>query len=66
MAEKTAFKIPTGGQMMKNEIKLAALGCLAGFSLWRAASHDDAMTMATAAITTVIFLLAAWHMWRMR
>lgn len=52
--------------MMKNEIKLAALGCLAGFSLWRVASHDDAMTVATAAITTVIFLLAAWHMWRMR
>ena len=51
---------------MKNRIRLALLGALAGYSLWRAASHDDMMTLFTAALTTVLFLLAARQVWRER
>ena len=51
---------------MKNKIRLALLGVLAGYSLWRAASHDDMMTFFTAALTTVLFLLAARQVWRER
>ncbi len=51
---------------MKNKIRLALLGALAAFSLWRAASHDDMMTLFTAALTTVLFLLAARQVWRER
>ncbi len=51
---------------MKNKIRLALLGALAGYSLWRAMSHDDMMTLFTAAFTAVLFLLALRQLWRER
>ena len=64
----TDHRLPTTTfeDIMKNKIRLALLGALAGYSLWRAASHDDMMTLFTAALTTLLFLLAARQVWRER
>ena len=47
---------------MTNTIKLLFLAILTAFALW----HDDAMTLVTAGMVTLCFVLSAWHVWRNR
>ena len=49
---------------MTNTIKLLFLAILTAFALWRTRSHDDAMTLVTAGMVTLCFVLSAWHVWR--
>lgn len=51
---------------MTNTIKLFFLAILNAFALWRTQSHDDAMTLVTAGMVTLCFVLSAWHVWRNR
>lgn len=51
---------------MTNTIKLLFLAFLTLFALWRTQSHDDAMTLVTAGMVTLCFVLSAWHVWRNR
>ena len=51
---------------MTNTIKLLFLAILTAFALWRTQSHDDAMTLVTAGMVTLCFVLSAWHVWRNR
>lgn len=51
---------------MTNIIKLLFLAILTAFALWRTRSHDDAMTLVTAGMVTLCFVLSAWHVWRNR
>ena len=50
---------------MTNTIKLLFLAILTAFALWRTQSHD-AMTLVTAGMVTLCFVLSAWHVWRNR
>ena len=45
-------------------IKLMILGILAAFSLYRAHGSENLMTLFTAGIVTVIFVLSLFHVWR--
>lgn len=51
---------------MTNTIKLLFLAILTAFALWRTQSHNDAMTLVTAGMVTLCFVLSAWHVWRNR
>lgn len=51
---------------MKNISKLLFLAILTAFALWRTQSHDDAMTLVTAGMVTLYFVLSAWHVWKDR
>lgn len=51
---------------MTNTIKLLFLAILTAFALWRTRSHDDAMTLVTAGMVTLCFVLSAWHVWKDR